>query len=313
MNKTKYSSQWIRRLAIGPCLIAGLIFCWSSNAKAQSVSNYTPIVSSSNYVTSSSPLPGGGRVQSVTYPAQPTQTDATRVAPTTTHTTIIMPPSNARTASVPNTQMRTTSQVPDLLPNQNIVHRIPTQGYANTNDGFQSVYANNRQVVVASTYQQPVPNNLHQANANQNTTSQPYYHSPVYSASATNGANNVNVPSSTVTRFQSQDVPAASTQPTLPQGSVLQSQAPGQLNWQPVAGQPIPANYRYVGNNVCSPYGTTMYQPAYVSTSRVHTYKPLVPLRKLPPTAYIGQGLLGQPKAYVQGESIRNFFRYILP
>lgn len=69
-----------------------------------------------------------------------------------------------------------------------------------------------------------------------------------------------------------------------------------------------------VGNPCgCSPgpaavgYSPVTYAPA-------NAYRPLVPLRNgVPPGTYIGQGLVGQPKAYVEGQSIRNFFRYVLP
>jgi hypothetical protein len=40
------------------------------------------------------------------------------------------------------------------------------------------------------------------------------------------------------------------------------------------------------------------------------TYSPILALRNLPPGTYVGQGILGQPKAYVDGEPIRNFLRY---
>jgi len=42
-------------------------------------------------------------------------------------------------------------------------------------------------------------------------------------------------------------------------------------------------------------------------------YTPLISLRNLPPGTYLGQGIIGQPKAYVDGEPVRNLFRYILP
>ena len=41
--------------------------------------------------------------------------------------------------------------------------------------------------------------------------------------------------------------------------------------------------------------------------------QPLIKLRTLPSTAYVGQGILGQPTAYVPGEPIRNMLRYIMP
>ena len=43
------------------------------------------------------------------------------------------------------------------------------------------------------------------------------------------------------------------------------------------------------------------------------TYRPLVPIGKIYPQTYVAQGLIGQPKAFVDGQPVRNFFRYVLP
>jgi hypothetical protein len=50
--------------------------------------------------------------------------------------------------------------------------------------------------------------------------------------------------------------------------------------------------------------------PGVFNSGRVN-YTPLFALRNLPPGTYIGQGLLGQPKAYIDGEPIRNLLRYM--
>ena len=39
----------------------------------------------------------------------------------------------------------------------------------------------------------------------------------------------------------------------------------------------------------------------------------VLPFRNLPPSTYLGQGLIGQPTAYVDGQPFRNLFRYISP
>lgn len=39
----------------------------------------------------------------------------------------------------------------------------------------------------------------------------------------------------------------------------------------------------------------------------------LLAFRNMPPSAYLGQGLIGQPTAYVDGQPLRNLFRYISP
>ncbi len=42
-------------------------------------------------------------------------------------------------------------------------------------------------------------------------------------------------------------------------------------------------------------------------------YTPLVQFRNMPPGTYLGQGLIGQPTAYVDGQPIRNLLRYVAP
>ena len=41
-------------------------------------------------------------------------------------------------------------------------------------------------------------------------------------------------------------------------------------------------------------------------------YRPLVPVRGLPGGSYVSQGLWGNPRAYVNGQPVRNFWRYII-
>jgi hypothetical protein len=55
-------------------------------------------------------------------------------------------------------------------------------------------------------------------------------------------------------------------------------------------------------------------QPTVPSSVPVRTtYRPAIQFRNLTPGTYLGQGLIGQPKAYVDGQPIRNLFRYIFP
>ncbi len=42
-------------------------------------------------------------------------------------------------------------------------------------------------------------------------------------------------------------------------------------------------------------------------------YTPLLQFRNMPPGSYLGQGLIGQPTAYVDGQPFRNLLRYIAP
>lgn len=56
--------------------------------------------------------------------------------------------------------------------------------------------------------------------------------------------------------------------------------------------------------------GANWWTP-FVSGSGVYT--PLIKFRNMPPGTYLGQGLIGQPTAYVDGQPIRNLLRYIAP
>jgi hypothetical protein len=63
-----------------------------------------------------------------------------------------------------------------------------------------------------------------------------------------------------------------------------------------------------------SPAGPACPPPACCVPVHVHTaYRPLVPLAPMPAQFEIGRGILGQPKLYVPGQPIRNFFRYLSP
>ncbi len=42
-------------------------------------------------------------------------------------------------------------------------------------------------------------------------------------------------------------------------------------------------------------------------------YTPLIQFRNMPPGTYLGQGVIGQPTAYVDGQPIRNLIRYVSP
>ena len=42
-------------------------------------------------------------------------------------------------------------------------------------------------------------------------------------------------------------------------------------------------------------------------------YTPLIQFRNFPPGVYLGQGLIGQPTAYVDGQPVRNLLRYVSP
>jgi hypothetical protein len=53
---------------------------------------------------------------------------------------------------------------------------------------------------------------------------------------------------------------------------------------------------------------TTVYYP-YLTGN----FQPIVATQNMPPGTYLGRGLIGQPTAYVDGQPVRNLFRYIFP
>ena len=96
---------------------------------------------------------------------------------------------------------------------------------------------------------------------------------------------------------------------------------PNQLPTAPPSSLPPHVQNNNVAGIHCNPganIGQIYPYPATFNNTNL-TYgpnfgpQPLIKLRTLPPSTYVGQGILGQPKAYVPGEPVRNFFRYIFP
>ncbi len=79
----------------------------------------------------------------------------------------------------------------------------------------------------------------------------------------------------------------------------------------PLAGvQPPPATYSptQAGPGVQQLTPTVPFVPA----QQQGTWTPLVRLQNLPSGAHIGQGIIGSPKAYVDGQPFRNLLRYLI-
>ncbi len=111
-------------------------------------------------------------------------------------------------------------------------------------------------------------------------------------------------PYSPRTAFQQ---PAANTVPAL-------GTPPAQLpNAGAIAPFPNPncaPNRNYYGQ--VYPYPVNNVPPTFGPTF-ANGPQPLIRLRTLPRNAYVGQGIIGQPTAYVPGEPLRNIIRYIMP
>lgn len=92
----------------------------------------------------------------------------------------------------------------------------------------------------------------------------------------------------------------------------------GQVNYNqpifapaPLAGvQPPPATFSptAAGPVVQQMTPTVPFVPAQQQS----TWTPLVRLQNLPSGTYIGQGIIGSPKAYVDGQPFRNLLRYLI-
>lgn len=79
----------------------------------------------------------------------------------------------------------------------------------------------------------------------------------------------------------------------------------------PVYGQPL---YQRPIYPVAQTYGRPVYQVSPHAVARpVSAYRPIAPIGTTPANSYVGPGILGQPKAYVPGQPLRNFARYLLP
>ncbi len=99
---------------------------------------------------------------------------------------------------------------------------------------------------------------------------------------------------------------------------------PPQVGYNPAAANQAPSlngavpNYGYAGYQVQPGVGTPQF---YAPSGNVLTpffrgsgvYTPLLPLVQPNPRTYLGQGIIGQPTAYVDGQPLRNLLRYVSP
>lgn len=124
--------------------------------------------------------------------------------------------------------------------------------------------------------------------------------------------------------------PAAATAPYLaPTGPVGAAPVPTTTVLPPVATTPVVGSYpqppigtypnaAYPGAIGVAPYGaapapaTTPYGGMTVIPGQ-SKYHPLVSMGQQQHPVQVGQGILGQPKAYVPGQGVRNFIRYLTP
>jgi hypothetical protein len=96
-------------------------------------------------------------------------------------------------------------------------------------------------------------------------------------------------------------------QPVMSQAPQIQYQVPGQVQ---VGAQP------FAGGQIGVPqFGTQQrnwtQSPWLAGTPGA--YRPLVGIFNMPQGSFLGQGIIGQPEAYVNGQPIANFMRYLFP
>ncbi|MEM9411400.1 MAG: hypothetical protein AAGA30_09820 [Planctomycetota bacterium] len=97
------------------------------------------------------------------------------------------------------------------------------------------------------------------------------------------------------------------------QAPALQFQQPAVANQVPALGVPTnnaPFTTGVGTNPVYNPQQSSFLTP-FVTGSGV--YQPIIRLANVRPGTYLGQGIIGQPTAYVDGQPIRNLLRYISP
>lgn len=109
------------------------------------------------------------------------------------------------------------------------------------------------------------------------------------------------VPANTVPSIQAAPLPPPQGRLFVP-GTAVNGQAVS-----PPAFQVPPANYAPVQTGIGS---GSWYQPFVAGTG---AYQPVFNVRPMPVGTYLGQGIVGQPTAYVAGQTFRNLLRYIFP
>ena len=117
----------------------------------------------------------------------------------------------------------------------------------------------------------------------------------------------------TVAAFQAPAFQAPSLNPAVGSGIVAPQVGQG-FQFQPGIGTPQFGNAQFGASQFGTPQfgaqGARWWTP-FVSGSGVYT--PLIRLQSLSPGTYLGQGIIGQPTAYVDGQPVRNLLRYIAP
>ena len=255
-------------------LLGGLILCDGAIAQQR-------VVTAQQYIESTSPLKTGGTITSRTTPEGRTET-ITRIAQ--------LPVREGNTASVLTSPLSPQSvyRVPQAVTNQaGMPSAQATYPYPATQPPRlryatgQGLYAGSRSLATAPGAG-TVATTPHVAYQATNTLGLPPVRRVAQNSCGSCDTTATSPPNLTF------NVPGQT-----PPGGVLQTY-PG------ATAYPNPG------------YGTRQnwWTPFFTGSG---TYTPLLFRRNMPPGTYLGQGIIGQPTAYVDGQPIRNLLRYVFP
>jgi hypothetical protein len=233
---------------------------------------------SQEYIQSVSPVAGGGSIVSRSIPGQTVQTVTTV------------------------SQFPPTSNINPAIGYQPLRYQGQWSSQANPGNGYLYPSSN-------STFATPQPTNtLGYRPVGNPTVQQP----GMYQSPNNQGAQNCPTCLGARTTTTTTNYPVQISSPIPP--SQIQSgiaNTPPTISPPPslLAPQPVyaPSNNWQTGG----PYDPNLVASSGTNSAAKKSCDPVVALRNLPPATYIGQGIFGQPKAYIDGEPIRNFFRYL--
>ncbi|MFM7563952.1 MAG: hypothetical protein ACKO81_13065 [Planctomycetota bacterium] len=234
------------------------------------------------YMTASSPLKNGWTVTSQTIPGRPISTVVTPGPVNAAGTNVTLTPTSMQTPTptVTNPPAYTQSYVPASTPPVGNWVWVPNNGMGMTPGGVPVVTQPTLGITSNNSFKPPVaaaPANC-QCQPNGTVATVPPYTAPPYTTG----------------------VPTIPFAPSAP--------LPGTVPNSYTTSASGPAN---AASGAVAPAGaapTTAYYP-YLTGD----FQPIVATQNMPPGTYLGRGLIGQPTAYVDGQPVRNLFRYIFP
>lgn len=240
-------------------------------------------VQRAEFIESSSPLPSGEQVVSRSAPGRGIQT----VILSPSGSSAIDNPQSVLSQNPAASQETALRQTPQILPSTVIPSAANTTYQYPVGNQLAPSFVLYPPVRASATQNQPVP-----------------YQMPTLGLSNTLTARRTQFRSNCGCNSQSlRRIPVA-------QGPVIQIQPPASQ----IPTLAIP-NQNPAVTTVNSIASVGAPQNAWNSpiSSETGVYQPVIRLANLPPGTFVGQGILGQPKAYVDGQPIRNLMRYVFP